>query len=112
MKKIALMLACAGVLTLAGSKDRDWQTGKVLDSQFNPYFAARTPDAVANPTGTLGNTPYNVNNPSQQVEQVHDTYVIETEDAAYMVERVRLKAAIGANVKKYTKVKFAVEKDK
>src|ERR1700704_4904492 len=93
MKKIAVMLACAGVFALAGSKDRDWQTGKVLDNQFNPYFAPPNANASKGPEGMLGNSDYSVNSASNNAnaEQIRDNYVIETDDAAYMVERVRLK---------------------
>jgi hypothetical protein len=112
MRKVALMMVLAGAVSLAGSKDRDWQSGKVLDSYGNSYFAARLPTADLNAElSSFAGTSYNVNR-SPGSEAVADTYVIETDDVVYLVERVRLKLAAPAKVRSYTKVKFAVEKKK
>ena len=36
MSKIFMMMVLTGALSVAGSKDKDWQIGKVLDPIYNP----------------------------------------------------------------------------
>jgi hypothetical protein len=112
MLKIVLMTALAGALCVAGSKDKDWQTGKVLDTAWNPYFAPILSGSAAGGANADASTPYRLNERLSGTESVRDKYVIETEDQVFLVERTRLKLASAANVKNYSKVKFAVEKDK
>jgi hypothetical protein len=112
MLKIVLMTALAGALCIAGSKDKDWQTGKVLDTAWNPYFKSILEGSAADAANAGAPTPYRINERGTAAESVRDKYVIETEDQVFLVERVRLKLSSAANVKNYSNVKVAVEKDK
>jgi hypothetical protein len=110
MSKILATLLAGAALSLAGSKDRDWQMGKVLDPIYNQYFDR---DATAKGLGdSLFGTAYRTGASAADSASVSDTYVIETEDTVYRVERVRLKVSTEAKVKKYTKIRFSIDKDR
>ena len=109
MSKIFMMMVLTGALSVAGSKDKDWQIGKVLDPIYNPYFGDT---ASRNSNSSVFGQAYQVNNPSSAMDSVSDTYVIETDELVYRVERVRLKASTEARVKKYNKIRFAIDNKK
>jgi hypothetical protein len=111
MLKIAFTLFLLPALLPAGSKDRDWQSGRVLDNNANPYFAMPAIEPQSG-GGTYADMRYQINNQNLLHQPVFDHYVIETEDSVYLVERIRVKLSSPANVKRYTMVKFAVEKKK
>ena len=111
MSKIFMMMVLTGALSVAGSKDKDWQIGKVLDPIYNPYFGDTASGNHGSHSSPFGQA-YQVNNPSSAMDSVSDTYVIETDELVYRVERVRLKASTEAKVKKYNKIRFAIDNKK
>ena len=106
MSKIFVTVILAGALCLAGSKDKDWQTGKVLDPVYNPYFGETNASGNYAPAVTARYIT------DADDHSVADTYVIETEETVYRVERIRLKISKEAKIKKYNKIRFAVVKNK
>src|SRR5258708_7190583 len=98
-------------------KTRDWQTGKVLDSERSRYFAGTV--GSANTTGTAqtngSNGTYQGSTTSSQtaVYRVYETFLIEGETYAYLAqERLRWKWSKPANLTVNGPVKFALEKRK
>lgn len=113
---IAVVLLLTLTHVVAGAeKKRDWQMGKVLDSERNRYFAGTVGNA--NTTGTTsgdGGT-YQGNTRSSQVAvyRVYQTFLIEGETHAYLAqERLRWKWSKPANLTVNGPVKFAVEQRK
>jgi hypothetical protein len=87
-------------------KERDWQTGKVLDTERNRYFV-----------GTVGNanTTYqgNTNSSQRAVYRVYETFSIEGDTYAYLAqERLHWRWSKPANLTVNGPVKYAVEKRK
>ena len=104
-------------VAVAAEKERDWQTGKVLDAQRSRYFAGTVGNA--NTTGTVqtdgNNGTYQGNTASSQVAvyRVYETFLIEGETHAYLAqERIRWRWSKAANLTVNGPVKFAVEKRK
>jgi uncharacterized protein YaiE (UPF0345 family) len=115
---VALSLCLTHEAT-AAEKRRDWQTGKVLDSQRNRYFAGTVGSASTTGTsqanGNYGTYQANTKSFQTAVYQVDETYLIEGETYAYLVQE-RLRWKLGkpakANLTVNGPVKFAVEKRK
>lgn len=113
---IVLLLAFPYVATSA-EKQRDWQTGKVLDTERNRYFAGTVGNASTTGTAqTSGdNGTYQGSTSSSQIAvyRVYETFLIEGETHAYLAqERLRWKWSKPANLTVNGPVKFAVEKRK
>jgi hypothetical protein len=110
---IALTL-CLSVVALGASKPRDWQDGKVLDSQRSRYFAGTIGNAST--TGNAdGNGSYSgaTNGSQTAVYRVFETFVIEGDKYVYMTqERLKWRWSKPANVTVNAPVKYAVEKRK
>ena len=111
MSKILGLILVVGTLSMAGSKDKDWQFGKVLDPIYNKYFGETEASGTYNPSHAAFAKTSKVNTAGTELNQVTDTYVIETDEAVYRVERVRLKMALEVKVKSYSKIRFAVDKN-
>ena len=101
----------------AAEKNRDWQTGKVLDSQRSRYFAGTV--GSANTTGTVqtngdnGTYQGSTNTSQIAVYRVYETFLIEGDTHAYLAqERLRWRWSKPANLTVNGPVKFAVEKRK
>lgn len=113
---LVLLMGLAHI-AVGAEKIRDWQMGKLLDSQRNRYFAGTVGNA--NTTGTAqGNGNYgtyqgNTNTSQVAVYRVYETFLIEGETHAYLAqERLRWKWSKPANLTVNGPVKFAVEKRK
>ena len=113
---VVLLLALAHVAAGA-EKKRDWQMGKVFDSQRNRYFAGTVGDA--NTTGTVQTSgdygTYQGNTSSSQIAvyRVYQTFLIEGDTHAYLAqERLRWKWSKPANLTVNGPVKFAAENRK
>jgi hypothetical protein len=98
-------------------KNRDWQTGKVLDSQRNRYFAGTvgsttTPlPSAGDPDGPFATFPKTTNTQQTAVYRVYETFLIEGDKYAYVAqERLRRKWSKPANLTINGPVKYAVEK--
>ena len=115
-------VACFLVVGLAhvvagAEKKRDWQTGKVLDSERSRYFAGTVGNAsttgTAQANGNYGTYQGNINTSQTAVYRVYETFLIEGGTHAYLAqERLRWKWSKPANLTVNGPVKFAVEKRK
>ena len=106
---IRLAIGIGVLATSASARDRVWQDGRLLDSLSNKYFPSieRTTDTDKTITSLTFNGPQ-----LTQAKTVQDHYVVESEEAVYLVERERFKSAKPANLRPAHPVKFAVEKQK
>jgi hypothetical protein len=112
---ISTFVVCSGAFGAA--KVRDWQDGKVLDSQRSRYFAG----TVGNSTSS-GNVDLNGDNGTYRgqtsgsqtaVYRVFETFVIEGDHYVYLAqERLRWRWSKAANVTVNGPVKYAFEKRK
>jgi hypothetical protein len=110
-----VLLALVLALSLAAEKQRDWQLGKVLDTQRQRYFAGTFSSGSANgkvdeDSGTFrGQT----DSSSTAVYRVFENFVIEGDKYVYLgQERLRWRWSKAANVTVNGPVKYAVEKRK
>jgi hypothetical protein len=113
---VALAVLIAN-LVVAAEKKRDWQTGKVLDSQRSSYFAGTVGNTnttgTAQANGGYGTYRGNSNTTQTAVYRVYETFLIEGETMAYLAqERLKWKWSKPANVTINAPVKFAIEKRK
>ena len=116
MKAFLLVIFVLTATALFGAeKKRDWQTGKVLDSERSRYFAGTvgsantTGNAQAN--GNYGTYQGNTNTSQTAVYRVFETFVIEGETAVYLAqERLKWRWSKAANLTVNGPVKFAIEK--
>jgi hypothetical protein len=117
---VSCLLAAGGDL-LAGQKQRNWQDGKVLDSQRSRYFAGTVGNSSTNGnvnvTGDSGgyNGTYHGQTSGSEtaVYRVFETFVIEGDKYVYLAqERLRWRWSKAANVTVNGPVKYAVEKRK
>ena len=98
-------------------KVRDWQTGKVLDSERSRYFAGTVGSAnttgTAQANGNYGTYQGNTNSSQTAVYRVFETFLIEGDTYAYLAqERLRWRWSKAANLTVNGPVKYAVEKRK
>ena len=95
---IVLALGLSGSAS-AGKKARNWQTGKLLDSQRSQ-----------NPVGAVDHPPIGFDNRRRTtvVFQTQDTFVIEDESHTYTVSEI-VRGTKPANVTVNGQVKFAIE---
>src|SRR5258708_91997 len=93
-------------------KRRDWQMGKVLDSQRSRYFAGTVGNADTTGT-TQANGTFQGHTDSSQtaIYRVYETFLIEGKTHAYLArERIRWRWSKPANLTVNGPVKFAIEK--
>ena len=117
-----MLIFAASVFTLqdkaiSAERTRDWQTGKVLDSQRSRYFAGTVGNAnttgSAQANGNYGTYNGNTNSSETAVYRVFETFLIEGETHAYLAqERLKWRWSKAANVTVNAQVKFAVAKRK
>ena|SRR5579862_3960562 len=101
----------------AAEKVREWQTGKVLDSQRNRYFAGTIGNAsttgTAQSNGDTGTYQGNTNLSQTAIYRVYETFLIEGDQYAYLAqERLRWRWSKPANLTVNGPVKYVVEKRK
>lgn len=109
MKIISAVLI--GMLaTSVWAKDRIWQDGSLLDTRSNKYFPRTEPTAENDKSlsSRMFADPQSVSTSLT----VYDHYVVESANAAYLVERGRFKSAKALVLRPNQPVKFAVEKKK
>jgi hypothetical protein len=104
-------------LAVGAEKVRDWQTGKVLDSERNRYFAGTVGSAnttgTAQANGNYGTYQGNTTSSQRAVYRVYETFFIEGETYAYVAqERLQWRWSKPANLTVNGPVKYAVEKRK
>ncbi len=114
---LVTLLLTLGLAT-AGEKAREWQTGKVLDSDRASYYAGTV--GSSNTTGNAqvyssGNGSYEgtTTTSHRAVYRVYETFVIEGDTRTYVGEqRLRWRWSKPAILTVNGPVKFAVEKRK
>ena len=102
-------------LLCGAAKERDWQNGRVLDTDRQRYFAGTVGNGNTNGTvdGESGTYRGQTNSSSTAVYRVFQTFVIEGEKHVYLAqERLRWRWSKPANVTVNGPVKYAVEKQK
>jgi hypothetical protein len=108
------LLSLVTTLVVAAPKERAWQTGKVLDSQQQRYFAGTVGNS--NTSGNVdssGNIHANSSGGETAVYRVVEDFVIEGEQYVYLAqEHLRWRWSKAANVTVNGPVKFAIEKRK
>jgi hypothetical protein len=114
---VLLMILITAATSFATDKERDWQTGKVVDSERNRYFAGTVGSAnttgTAQATGNYGTYQGSTNTSQTAVYRVYETFIIEGETYAYVAqERLRWRWSKPANLTVNGPVKYAVEKRK
>src|SRR5271166_4195659 len=92
---MSIVLAAVFASSAIGAeKVRDWQTGKVLDSQRNRYFAGTVGSAnttgTAQANGNYGTYQGNTNSSQTAVYRVYESFFIEGDTYAYLAQE-RLK---------------------
>src|SRR5450755_770085 len=106
---ISTFVVCSGAFGAA--KVRDWQTGKVLDSQRSRYFAGTVGNSNTNGTvnvnGNSGTYEGQTNGSERAVYRMYETFLIEGEQYAYLAqERMRWRWSKPANVTVNAPVKY------
>ena len=105
------------LLAFSAEKARNWQTGKVLDTERSRYFAGTVGSGnttgTAQSNGNYGTYQGQTNTSQTAVYRVYQTFAIEGDTRVYMAqERLRWKWSKPANLTVNASVKFAVEKRK
>ena len=113
----AICLVACAVDGTGAERQRDWLTGKVLDSQRSRYFAG-----MINDSSSTGNVELNgdsgtyrgqTNGSQTAVYRVFETFVIEGDQYVYLAqERLRWRWSKAGNVTVNGPVKYAIEKRK
>jgi hypothetical protein len=115
---LALTIACVSFLLLARGipakeKERNWQTGKVVDMNRDKTYAGTVENASGSATSS-GNTTYGqANGSSTAVYRVYETYAIEAGDYVYVCEEhIKWRWSKPAVLTVNGPVQFAIEKDR
>ena len=115
MLRAATLIALAAALIPAAPKNRDWQSGTVLDAEDNIYFG-RANNHTQNTTMSFGDaragSQIQVGTRSPGDDFVLDQYVVESETTVYLVQTMRPKSSKPYRLSANMPVKFAVEKKK
>jgi len=113
----ALLAVVSAQCLAAGEKSRNWQMGKVLDSERSRHFAGSigsgSSTGSAQTYGTYGTYQGSTNTSQTAIYRVYETFLIESETHVYMAQqRLRWRWSKPANLTVNGPVKFAVEKRK
>ena len=105
--RAALLIAI--LATSAWAKDRIWQDGSLLDTRSNKYFRSieTSSDADRAQSSRMFTDAQTV-----VTNTIYDRYVVESADAAYLVERGRFKSAKPSLLRPNLSINFAIEKKK
>jgi hypothetical protein len=108
------LISVLAAVAFGAAKLRDWQTGKVLDTQRQRYFAGTVGSGNSNGTvSDSGTYSGQTNSSSRAVYRVFENFVIEGDQYVYLAqERLRWRWSKAANVTVNGPVKYAVEKRK
>ena len=116
VRSLALWVLCASLFTnnsaAAKEKERQWQTGKVLDANREKTNAGTVNSSAVSATSSGSNTSGSVSGTSTAVYRV-STYVIEAGDYIYQCqEHLKWKWSKPAQLTVNAPVQFAIEKDR
>ena len=111
---IAFLLLSVCTFTRA-ERQRDWQTGKVLDSQRSRYFSGTVGNSNTNGSvqdnGSYGTYNGNTSTSQTAIYRVYQDFVIEGETYAYYAqEHIKWRWSKPANLTVNGTVKYAVDK--
>jgi hypothetical protein len=99
--------------SFATEKQREWRTGKVVDTNRDRAYAGSVGDASGTATTSGGTTYGSASGSSTAVYRVYETYTIETGDLIYVCEeRIRWRWSKPAVLTVNGSVQFAIEKDR
>lgn len=119
MRKLGLLLILVLLpsMCFAAKKQREWQTGKLLDTDRSRYFAGTTGSASSQGSAQVhGNTAtYNgqSNGSSVAIYRTYQDYVIESDKYIFVVEeRIKWRWSKAARLIVNAPVKFSIEKQK
>ena len=113
----AFPVVCVALMLLpntsfAKEKQRQWQTGKVLDTSSGRTYAGNVGNASGTATTSGGTTYGNASGSSMAVYRVYETYTIEAGDYVYVCqERIRWRWSKPALLTVNGPVQFAMEKN-
>ena len=94
-------------------KQREWQTGKVVDTNRDTTYAGSVGDASGTATTSGGTTYGNSSGSSTAVYRVYETYTIEAGDYVYVCqEHIKWRWSKPALLTVNGAVQFAMEKDR
>lgn len=112
MPKFTILIVLATSLAIAAPKNRDWQTGTMLDPQSNAYFGNGHPvDTTVSFADGMTESRFSFTTlPASNY--VLDHYVIESQTYVYLVEVMRLKSSKPRSWPAGSPVKFAISKNK
>ena len=113
--RITCLIALGAALTPAAPKNRDWQTGTLLDTSDNLYFG-RASSRPADTSMSFGDartgSELHVGTRSPGDNFVLDQFVVESETDVYLVQIMRIRSEKPLQLPANMPVKFAVEKKK
>lgn len=110
-----VVAALLSLTVIGANKQKTWQTGKVLDTQRQRYFAGTVGGGSSTGTvdGDSGTFRGQTDDSSTAVYRVFETFVLEGDKYVYLAqERLRWRWSKAANVTVNGPVKYAVEKRK
>jgi hypothetical protein len=113
-RRVLVLALVLGHSALAAEKQRDWQTGKVLDTNRQRYFAGTIGNSNTNGVAdSSGNYHGNSSGSETAVYRVYESFVVEGGQYVYLAqERLKWRWSKPANVTVNGPVKYAIEKRK
>jgi hypothetical protein len=110
---VALFVLCVSLFA-SGEKQRDWQTGKALDSERSRYFAGTVGNANTNGhISDNGSCNGNTSGSSTAIYRVYQDFAIGGEPYVYLAqEHIKWRWSNAANPTVNGSVKYAIEKRK
>ncbi len=110
-----LWILCMAAASLA-AKDRAWQTGQLLDKNYNSYFKVSQtsnsggPSAASFVSGDNGMLATNTR--ASEGEVSFEDYILQSTDVVYLVEFAHFKTFQLPNLSVLQPVKFAIDKNR
>lgn len=111
--RTAILIGLSATLVSAAPKNRDWQTGTLLDIDKNSYFGRSYSheDSGAPFFNGMTQSSFHSTSPAPSTF-VFEQYVVDSGTYVYLVEVMQLKSAKPFPLLPSTTVKFAVDKKK
>jgi hypothetical protein len=115
---LAFAVICVPLMLLSNTsfakeKQREWQTGKVVDTNRDRTYAGSVGNASGTATTSGGTTYGSASGSSTAVYRVYETYTIEAGDYVYVCqEHIKWRWSKPAVLTVNGPVQFAMEKDR
>jgi hypothetical protein len=98
---------------LAKHKERQWQEGKLVDTDESHYFAGTLGSGGGTVYASGNSAVYSESSTRTAIYRVYETYIIEADRYVYVAkERIKWRWSKPALVTVNGPVRFAIEKDK